>query len=78
VLEIHACTATSTRLRGEANAYNRLTLVAGDLRLDSMAWNGNDFARAETAAYERIGAIWRRSTYVPAPALSGASNTTLR
>jgi 3',5'-cyclic AMP phosphodiesterase CpdA len=78
VLEIHACTATSTRLRGEANAYNRLTLVGRDLRVDSMAWDGNTFARAETAAYERSTGIWRRSSYVPAPALSGVPTTTAR
>ncbi len=78
VLEIHACTATSTRLRGEANAYNRLTLVGRDLRVDSMAWDGSSFTRAETAAFERTSAVWRRSTHVPAPALTGAANTTLR
>jgi 3',5'-cyclic AMP phosphodiesterase CpdA len=64
MLEIHACTATSTRLRGEANAYNRLTLLGGDLRVDAMAWDRGVFTRAETAVYERSAGIWRRSAHV--------------
>lgn len=79
VLEIHACTATSTRLRGEANAYNRLTIVGRELRLESIAWNGSAFARAETALYERTTGVWRRcSPAAPVPALSGAVPTTAR
>jgi 3',5'-cyclic AMP phosphodiesterase CpdA len=67
VLEIHACTATSTRLRGEANAYNRLTIQGHDLQVEAIAWDGRSFVRAETAVYERSAGIWRRSSQQPSP-----------
>lgn len=74
VLEIHACTATSTRLRGEANAYNRLTIVDQDLRIEAIAWDGRGFALADAAVYERSAGTWRRSSHLPSssPAASAA------
>jgi 3',5'-cyclic AMP phosphodiesterase CpdA len=41
--------ATSTRLRGEPNAYNRITLVAGDASvIEGRIWTGKDWVVAAT------------------------------
>lgn len=72
VLEVHACTATSTRLRGEANAYNRLTILGHDLRVEAIGWDGRSFVRAETAVYDRSSGIWRRSSHLPSASPAAA------
>jgi 3',5'-cyclic AMP phosphodiesterase CpdA len=74
VLAVHASTATSTRLRGHANAYNRLTLNASLLRIDAVAWDGSTFQTLATSAYERKAGIWESRGAVFSPAGSGAPN----
>ena len=58
VLAIHASTATSTRLRGYANAYNQLTIDGSMLQVDATAWNGRAFEQLSRARYERRDGIW--------------------
>ena len=43
VYAVQAATATSTRRRGEANAYNRLTVDAQAILCETRAWDGEKF-----------------------------------
>lgn len=61
VLAVHASTATSTRLRGQANAYNQLTIDGQAVRVDAVAWDGRGFERLTSDRYERLGGIWRQA-----------------
>jgi 3',5'-cyclic AMP phosphodiesterase CpdA len=60
VLAVHASTATSTRLRGQANAYNQLTIDGQTVQVDAVAWNGRGFQRLTSDRYERLGGIWQQ------------------
>lgn len=44
IMTAQAATATSTRLRGEANAYNRITIDATEIVCEARAWDGARFA----------------------------------
>lgn len=44
VATVQAATAASTRLRGEANAYHRLTVTADAVHGETRVWNGAAFA----------------------------------
>jgi 3',5'-cyclic AMP phosphodiesterase CpdA len=61
VLSVHAGTATSTRTRGEPNAYNRVR-VEGTHRVvvDVRVWKGEAFGSGTASVYEREGKIWRK------------------
>jgi len=58
VLAVHASTATSTRLRGHDNAYNRLTLEGSLLRVDAVAYDGQTFRTLSSSGYERSAGVW--------------------
>ena len=68
VLSIQAGTATSTRRRGEPNAYNRIYLDGDDVRLSVQSWNGARFEQTTQKVYRRIQGIWRIQN-VPAQAV---------
>ncbi len=58
MLLLQAATATSHRLRGEANGYHRLTVEAQSLHLQVMGWNASRFERVTAASYERRDGVW--------------------
>jgi len=59
ILAIQAGTATSTRLRGEPNAYNWLTIERNRVTVVVRTWNGNAFVESLVKQYERVDNIWR-------------------
>lgn len=75
VLAIHASTATSTRLRGHANAYNQITIDGAALQVDAVAYDGQKFALLSRARYQRHARVWQpmgMQPDLPAPAHSDA------
>jgi 3',5'-cyclic AMP phosphodiesterase CpdA len=58
ILSIQAATATSSRRRGEPNAYNWLTLELHHVRIDVRAWNGKRFEPSTVTAFRRKEGIW--------------------
>lgn len=64
VLSVHAGTATSTRVRGEPNAYNRIRIVGADwAEVEVRAWEESSgrFGSAGVTAYERVDRVWHRA-----------------
>ena len=49
LLVVQAASATSTRLRGEPNAYNYIRIEDGLAAIEPRIWTGRDFANAEGA-----------------------------
>lgn len=60
LLLLQAATATSQRLRGEANGYHRLTVEGPILHIEVMGWGGSRFERAAAVSYQRRDGIWRQ------------------
>ncbi len=58
VLVAQASTATSTRLRDEPNAYNRITLEGRRLHLHVRQWTGRSFETTAVTAFEKIDGRW--------------------
>jgi 3',5'-cyclic AMP phosphodiesterase CpdA len=61
-LVVQAGTATSTRARGEANAFNVIRLASARIEVDVMSWDSvrMSFERAGTDAFVRDRATWAR------------------
>ena len=59
-LSIQAGTATSTRRRGEPNAYNWIEVEPDRVRVEVRAWDGNRFAASLHTSFERRGGVWER------------------
>lgn len=47
---VHAATTTSTRRRGEPNAYNRIRIVDGQAHVDLRIWDGRGWTSIEPCA----------------------------
>jgi 3',5'-cyclic AMP phosphodiesterase CpdA len=67
ILSVQAGTATSTRRRGEPNAYNWITVSQDLCTVAVRAWNAKDgcFEESLVTRYERVEGEWRRQQQVP-------------
>jgi 3',5'-cyclic AMP phosphodiesterase CpdA len=59
ILSIQAGTASSTRLRGEPNSYNLITLDGEDVQINVRSWTGRRFEQSMEKRYRRIEGIWQ-------------------
>jgi 3',5'-cyclic AMP phosphodiesterase CpdA len=59
ILSVQAGTATSTRRRGEPNAYNWITLSDDLCTIAVRSWNGREFVESRVTRYRRIEGVWR-------------------
>lgn len=59
ILVAQASTATSTRLRNEANAYNIITVAVPELTLEVRSWTGEAFERGPVSTYCKHGHRWQ-------------------
>jgi 3',5'-cyclic AMP phosphodiesterase CpdA len=64
-LSIQAGTATSTRRRGEPNAYNWITLSPGLCTVAVRAWCESCFEESLVTRYACIDGVWQRQKQVP-------------
>jgi len=60
ILSVQAGTATSTRRRGEPNAYNLITIERDHVGIQVRAWNGTSFENAAFTEFRRSEGIWNR------------------
>ena len=64
-LSIQAGTATSTRRRGEPNAYNWITVSPGLCTVSVRAWAGACFEESLVTRYQCLDGVWQRQQQVP-------------
>jgi 3',5'-cyclic AMP phosphodiesterase CpdA len=64
-LSIQAGTATSTRRRGEPNAYNWITVSQDLCTVSVRAWCEDRFEESLVTRYARVDGAWRREQQVP-------------
>jgi 3',5'-cyclic AMP phosphodiesterase CpdA len=60
ILSVQAGTATSTRRRGEPNAYNWITIEPDRVTIEVRAWNGQQFAPSAVTRFHRAEGVWKR------------------
>lgn len=60
-LVVQAGTATSTRSRGEANAFNVLRIERGAVTVEKRVWDGRSFTKDNVERFSRAGEGWRRA-----------------
>jgi 3',5'-cyclic AMP phosphodiesterase CpdA len=67
ILSIQAGTATSTRRRGEPNAYNWITVSPDLCTVAVRAWNADNkcFEESLVTRYKRVDRVWTREQQVP-------------
>ena len=58
-LVIQAGTATSTRVRGEEQSFNRIEIDQTGIRVTIQRWNGAEFQSGDSQFFERHGDEWR-------------------
>ncbi len=58
LLVAQASTATSTRLRGHVNAYNRITLDGGRVEIELRTYRQGSFSSESYGCYQRRNAAW--------------------
>jgi predicted phosphodiesterase len=58
-LVIQAGTATSTRLRDEAQSFNRIDVADERVTLTVQTWDGQGFVSGDEQTYARDGEDWR-------------------
>jgi 3',5'-cyclic AMP phosphodiesterase CpdA len=58
-LVIQAGTATSVRLRGEEQSFNRIEVNGDEVAVTEYDWNGSAFVAGQPAAYRRTGGHWK-------------------
>jgi 3',5'-cyclic AMP phosphodiesterase CpdA len=59
LLLAQASTATSTRLRGYPNGYNRILIDAGHVIVDLRSWDGKRFQSGTLGGYRLAGGRWQ-------------------
>ena len=69
-LVIQAGTATSVRLRGEEQSFNRIQIDGDDVAVIELSWNGEAFVPGQPAAYRRTGDAWKKASAAKAAELS--------
>ena len=69
-LVIQAGTATSVRLRGEEQSFNRIEVSREGVGVTELSWNGGRFVEGEPAAYRRIGDHWKKEGQAKAEELT--------
>jgi hypothetical protein len=60
IISVQAGTATSTRRRGEPNAYNLITINPDHVTIQVRAWDGGKFEKAARTHFSRVDGIWIR------------------
>jgi 3',5'-cyclic AMP phosphodiesterase CpdA len=58
-LVVQAGTATSVRLRGQDQSFNRIEIDAPNVTVVVETWNGDEFTAQDAQRYERQGDHWR-------------------
>lgn len=66
-LSVHAGTASSTRGRGETNAFNAVTVAPDRVRVATWAWDPREqaFVASAPRAFRRTDGAWRESGAAP-------------
>ena len=65
ILSVQAGTATSTRRRGEPNAYNWITVSPDLCTVAVRAWCNGRFEESLVTRYHRIDGVWQTEKQVP-------------
>jgi 3',5'-cyclic AMP phosphodiesterase CpdA len=60
ILSVQAGTATSTRRRGEPNAYNWITIDRDAVTIEVRAWDGRQFAPSAVTQFARESGVWQK------------------
>ncbi len=61
-LVIQAGTATSTRVRGETQSFNRIEIDEKGIRVTIQRWDGSEFHSGDSQFFERHGDQWQLSS----------------
>ena len=60
ILSVQAGTATSTRRRGEPNAYNLITINPDHVDILIRKWDGRSFIDGDRTHFSRIDGVWQK------------------